>query len=170
MSVSDARHRSEALRGLLLAVSEAGDGVKIRCILSGRKDEAWPDSGLALLDADGKDRFSKWIKERDQGAPDTYGGDFSEAIREASMVKNQAGEPPSAILVVCQKTELEKFDPVGLAGEIPIHTFGIPRLGSSGWSDQKTQVEKMRALADKSGGKFTVVSDDWIWLYLKSQP
>ena len=86
------------------------------------------------------------------------------------MVKNQAGEPRSAILVVCQKTELEKFDPVGLAGEIPIHTFGIPRLGSSGWSDQKTQVEKMRALADKSGGKFTVVSDDWIWLYLKSQP
>ncbi len=170
MSVSDARHRSDALNGLLLAVSEAGDGVEIRCILSGRKNETWPNSGLALLDADGKNRFSKWLKERDQGAPDTHGGDFSEAIKEALMVENTTGDPPSAILVVCQKTELAEFDPVGLASDIPIHTFAIPRLGSSRWSDQRTQIEKMRVLADKSAGQFTVVSDDWIWLYGKSQP
>ncbi|WP_417377880.1 hypothetical protein [Gimesia sp.] len=91
-------------------------------------------------------------------------------IATASKSRNLTGKPPAAIAVVCQRADLEKFDPVELAGEIQIHTFAIPRLGSTGWIGQKTQIEKMHTLAKKSGGQFTVVSDDWIWLYLSSHP
>ena len=171
-SVTRARDCSEVLRGLALAVSEAGDGCQVRFILSGRQIKAWPDGeGMISLDSDARMRFAGWIKDQGGLATPTFTrGNLVEAIATASMARNQAGKPPATIAVVCQEADLEKFDPAELAGEIPIHTFAVPRLGRSRWSGQKMQIDKMRTLAEKSGGQFTVVSDDWIWLYLTPQP
>ncbi|MBM4075799.1 MAG: hypothetical protein FJ267_09170 [Planctomycetes bacterium] len=58
------------------------------------------------------------------------------------------------------------FDPGSLVPNAPVHAFAIPRLGSRGGTGQKSQIEKMRVLAERMGGQFTVVSDDWSWLYL----
>ena len=176
VSASQGSDRSKALRGLLLAVAEAGDGIKLRFILSGKQIEMWPnepgDEKMALLNSDTRTSLSNWIKKQDQSGlatPSHTTGNLAKAIAAASLITDQNGEPPTAIAVVCQDADLEKFDVADLVGKIPIHTFSIPRLGNSTSSMQKMQIDKMRTLARKSGGQFKVISDDWIWLYLETR-
>lgn len=170
ISVSDARERSQAFNGLRMAVRESGQDVEVRVVVVGREIVAWPDGeGTKSLDDKGRNALLDWIDQLDQEGPHTSSStreNLGSAIKEAHSVRVAAGAPPTSIVVVCQESDLEDFQPALLAREIPIHTFVVPRLGTSGGSRQKAQIEKMRELAAKSSGRFTVVSDDWIWLYL----
>ena len=170
LSGIDARERSQTLNGLRLAVKESGQDVAMRVVVVGREIVVWPEAAaMSTLNDKCRKALLDWIEQLDQGSPHSSSstrGKLASAIKEAHAVRNATGGPPSAISVICQESDLEDFNPDQLARDTPIHTFAIPRLGSSGWSGQKAQIEKMRVLAEKTKATFTVVSDDWIWLYL----
>ena len=167
----DARERSQTLNGLRLAVKETGQDVAMRVMVVDREIVVWPEgAATSPLNDKGRKALLDWIEQLDQGGPHSSSstrGKLASAIEEAHAVRNATGGPPSAISVICQESDLEDFNPDQLSRGIPIHTFAIPRLGSSGWSGQKAQIEKMRILAAKTKATFTVVSDDWTWLYLE---
>jgi hypothetical protein len=170
LSGIDAGERSQTLNGLRLAVKESGQDVEMRVVVVGREIEVWPErAATSTLDDKGRKTLLDWIEQLDQGGPHSSSstrGKLASAIKEAHAVRGAAGTPPSSILVICQHSDLEDFNPDQLVRDIPIHTFAIPRLGNSGWSGQKAQIEKMRILAEKAKATFTVVSVDWTWLYL----
>ena len=141
ISTSDARKRSQAFNGLRMAIRESGQNVELRVVVVGRDIVSWPDgAGARSLDETGRNALLDWIDQLDQGgrhSSSSTRGQLSSAIKEALKVRVAAGTSPSSI-VVCQESDLEDFAPASFAFKIPMHTFAIPRLGTSGGSRQKT--------------------------------
>ena len=164
-AVSDSRDQKETLLGVQHAISGSGDGVALGITVVGSSIRKWPKEGIASLTTDKKETLGNWIEEQKDGGRDTNSKEMlQKAIDEAVAMKNNEGEPPSAILVVGQLADLSKLDQASVKADIPIHTFAMRRSSGDEW---RTLVEKFRAISHNSKGQFTVVSRDWIWLYLE---
>ena len=166
-AVSDSRDQKETLLGIQHAISGSGEGVAFGITLVGSSIRKWPKEGIAFLSTDKKETLGNWIEAQNEGGRDTTSnskGMLQKAIDEAAAMKNNQGEPPSAIIVVGQLADLSKFEETSIKTDIPIHTFAMRRSNRDSW---RTLVEKFRAIAHNSKGQFTVVSRDWIWLYLE---